>query len=309
MPMKRRELLLTAAATTMAVGAGTAAKAADNKAAGNEAADKPRPRIRTRDGVELFHLDWGSGKPVVFVSAWALSSKMWTYQIAHLDGHGIRCIAFDRRGHGRSDIPGTGYDLDTFADDLAAVIEQLDLRDVVLVGMSNGANEILHYIGRHGSGRISGIALLGPTTPFVLRTEDNPHGAPKEHFEQLWQTWSSDFPKWVEDNKLPFFTPETSPQMMDWLVNMLLEVPLPVAIATNRAAISTDLRPVLAKIDRPVLILHGDKDASAPLEFTGRPTAAGIKGAVLKVYPGGPHGLFITHMREVNADLLAFIKA
>jgi len=190
MPMQRRELLLTAAATTMAVAAGTAAKAVDNKAA-----DKPRPRIRTRDGVELFHLDWGSGKPVVFVSAWGLSSKMWTYQVAHLGSHDIRCIAYDRRGHGRSDVPGTGYDMDTLADDLATVIEQLDLREVVLVGMSNGANEILHYVGRHGTSRISGIALLGPTTPFVLRTEDNPYGAPKEYFEQLWQAWSSDFPK------------------------------------------------------------------------------------------------------------------
>lgn len=297
--MQRRDLLLTGAAATVAVAAGTTAKAAD----------KPPLRIRTRDGVELFHLDWGSGKPVVFVSAWALSSKMWTYQIAHLDGHGIRCVAFDRRGHGRSDIPDRGYDMDTLADDLAAVIEQLDLSDVVLVGMSNGANEIVHYVGRQGTRRIAGIVLLAPTTPFALRTEDNPYGAPKEYFEQLWQVWSSDFPKWVADNKLAFFTPETSPQMMDWLANMLLEVPLPVAIATNRAAISTDLRPVLAKIDRPVLILHGDKDQSAPLELTGRRTAAGIKGAVLKVYAGGPHGLFVTHMRAVNADLLGFIKA
>ena len=199
--------------------------------------------------------------------------------------------------------------MDTLADDLAAVIEQLDLRDVVLVGMSMGANEILHYAGRHGTSRISRIALLAPTTPFALRTADNQYGAPKEFFEQNWKVWSRDFPKWVEDNKLPFFTPETSPQMMDWVANMLVETSLPVAIATNRAAISTDLRPVLAKIDRPVLILHGDKDQSAPLELTGRRTAAGVKGAVLKVYAGAPHGLFVTHMREVNADLLEFIRA
>lgn len=302
--MQRRDLLLTAGAATVAVAAGAAARAADNKAA-----DKQPRKIRTRDGVELFHQDWGSGKPVLFVSAWALSSRMWTYQIAHLAGQGIRCVAFDRRGHGRSDIPGSGYTMDTLADDLAAVIEQLDLSDVTLVGMSNGANEIVHYASRHGTGRIAKIVLLAPTTPFALKTEDNPYGAPKEYFEQLWQAWSSDFPKWVEDNKLPFFTADTSPQMMQWGANMLLEVPLSVALATNRAAISTDLRPALAKIDRPVLILHGDKDASAPLEITGRRTAAGIKGAVLKVYPGGPHGLFLTHMRQVNADLAEFIKA
>jgi non-heme chloroperoxidase len=297
--MQRRDVLLTAAAATMTTAAGPAA------AAGG----KPQPRIRTRDGVELFHWDWGSGKPVLFVHAWALSSQMWTYQVAHLGDHGVRCIAFDRRGHGRSDIPNGCYDLDTLADDLASVIEQLDLHDVTLVGMSMGANEILHYIGRYGTGRISKIALLSPMTPFVLQTPDNPHGAPKAYFEQNWAAWSHDFPKWVEDNKLPFFTPETSPQMMAWVVNLLLEVSIPVAIATNRGAISIDLRPVLPKIDRPVLILHGDNDQSAPLELTGRRTAAGIKGAMLKVYPGGPHGLFVTHMKQVNADLLEFIQA
>jgi len=283
--MQRRDLLLTAAAPA-----------------------KPQPKIRTRDGVELFHREWGNGRPVLFVHAWALSSAMWTYQIADLGQRGFRCIAFDRRGHGRSDVPNGGYDLDTLADDLADVIEQLDLRDVVLVGMSMGSNEILHYVGRHGTERISRIALLGPTTPFVLQTADNAYGAPQAYFEQNFAAWASDFPKWIEDNKLPFFTPETSVQMMEWVAGMMREVPIPVAIATSRALISTDLRPVLAKINRPVLILHGDKDVSAPLEITGRRTAQGIKGAVLKVYPGGPHGLFVTHMKQVNADLLGFLR-
>ena len=283
--MQRRDLLLTAAAPA-----------------------KPQPKIRTRDGVELFHREWGNGRPVLFVHAWALSSAMWTYQIADLGQRGFRCIAFDRRGHGRSDVPNGGYDLDTLADDLADVIEQLDLRDVVLVGMSMGSNEILHYVGRHGTERISRIALLGPTTPFVLQTADNAYGAPQAYFEQNFAAWASDFPKWIEDNKLPFFTPETSVQMMEWVAGMMREVPIPVAIATSRALISTDLRPVLAKINRPVLILHGDKDVSAPLEITGRRTAQGIKGAVLKVYPGGPHGLFVTHMKQVNADLLGFLQ-
>jgi pimeloyl-ACP methyl ester carboxylesterase len=297
--MQRRDLLLTAAATTIAATTGTADAAAPAK---------PSARIRTRDGVELFHREWGSGRPVLFVHAWALSSAMWSYQIADLGQRGLRCIAFDRRGHGRSDVPNGGYDLDTLADDLADVIEQLDLRDVALVGMSMGSNEILHYLGRHGTERISRIALLGPTTPFVLQTADNPYGAPQAYFEQTWAAWASDFPKWIEDNKLPFFTPATSPQMMEWLVGLMREVPIPVAMATGRAAAMTDLRPVLAKIDRPVLILHGDNDHSAPLEITGRRTADGIKGAVLKVYPGGPHGLFVTHMKQVNADLLAFLQ-
>ena len=300
--MQRRDPLPTAAVAVAATLA-TAIRSAP------AATGKPPARIRTSDGTELFYRDWGRGKPALFVHAWALSSKMWAYQIAHLGEHGVRCIAFDRRGHGRSDVPNGGYDLDTLADDLASVIEQLDLHDVALVGMSAGANEILNYVDRYGTDRVSRIALLGPTTPFVMRTADNPYGAPLEYFEQNWKTWSSDFPKWVEDNKLPFFTPETSPQMMDWLISILLEVSIPVAIATNRGIVTKDLRPVLAKVDRPVLILQGDKDQSAPLELTGRLTAAGIKGAVLKVYPGGPHGLFVTHMMEVNADLLEFIKA
>lgn len=294
--MQRRDLLLTAAT----IAATTATAAAARPA-------KPSPKLRTPDGVELFHREWGSGRPVLFVHAWALSSAMWSYQIADLGQH-FRCIAFDRRGHGRSDIPNGGYDLDTLADDLACVIEQLDLHDVALVGMSMGSNEILHYVGRHGTERISRIALLGPTTPFVVQTADNAYGAPQAYFEQTWAAWASDFPKWIEDNKLPFFTPTTSPQMMEWVAGMMREVPIPVVIATGRALISTDLRPVLAKIDRPVLILHGDKDQSAPLEVTGRRTAEGIKGAVLKVYPGGPHGLFVTHMKQVNADLLAFLR-
>ena len=296
--MQRQDLPLTAAATI----------AATTERAAAAAPAKPRPKIRTRDGVELFHREWGSGRPVLFVHAWALSSAMWSYQIAELGQRGCHCIGFDRRGHGRSDVPNSGYDLDSLADDLADVIEQLDLHDLALVGMSMGSNEILHYVGRHGTERIAKIALLGPTTPFVLQTADNAYGAPQAYFEQTWAAWASDFPKWIEDNKLPFFTPETSVQMMEWVAEMMREMPIPVALATGRAMVTTDLRPVLAKIDRPVLILHGDNDHSAPLEITGRRTAQGIKGAVLKIYPGGPHGLFVTHMKQVNADLLAFLQ-
>jgi non-heme chloroperoxidase len=234
---------------------------------------------------------------------------MWAYQVADLSDQGLRCIACDRRGHGRSDVPAGGYDMDTLADDLAAVIEQLDLRDVVLVGHSMGCGEILRYVARHGSGRVAKIAFLAPATPFPLKTPDNPGGAPMAYFEQMWATWAKDFPRWVEENKGPFFAPQTSPAMVDWMIRMLEETPTPVAIATSRAMVTTDLRGDLARIDRPTLILHGDKDASAPVELTGRPTAAGIRGAVLKVYPGAPHGLFVTHLEQVNRDLLAFARA
>lgn len=301
--MRRRQVLLTAM-TAGALGAAAAAARAAAPAAG------PRTRtakVRTRDGVELFHREWGSGRPVLFVHSWALSSVIWRYQIAALGDQGLRCIAFDRRGHGRSESPGWGYDMDTLADDLHAVIETLDLRDVVLVGHSMGCGEIVRYLGRHGAGRIAKVALLAPTTPFVTQTPDNPYGAPKAYFEARWAEWQADFPKWIEDNKLAAFTPQTSAPMMDWLARELAQADLPTIIACNRAFTGTDLRPDLGKIDRPVLILQGDKDMSAPLEITGRRTVAGIKDAKLKVYPGAPHMLFVTHMKEVNADLLRFI--
>jgi non-heme chloroperoxidase len=301
--MQRRNVLLSAVTTgALATAAGGSAVASSQQPRRSPAA------IRTDDGVALFHLDWGEGRPVLFVHSWALNSDMWAYQIAHLSDHGVRCIAYDRRGHGRSDATPRNFNMDTLADDLAAVIDTLDLRDVVLVGHSIAGAEILRYVSRHGTARIAKIALLAPATPFLLQTEDNPHGAPAAYFEQMRAEWNADFPKWVDANKLPFFMPRTSPQMIDWLVAMLLRTPLPVAIATNRVLVQSDVRPDLAKVDRPVLILHGDKDASAPLEITGRPTAAGIRGAVLKVYPDAPHGLFLTHIDQVNRDLLDFIR-
>jgi non-heme chloroperoxidase len=302
--MQRRNILLSAATASTALA--TAIPAI--RASSQQSQSQPVV-IRTEDGLELFHLDWGEGSPVVFVHSWALNSDMWAYQIAHLSDRGVRCIAYDRRGHGRSDATPRNFNMDTLADDLAAVIETLDLRDVVLVGHSLGGAEIIRYVSRHGTARIARIAMLAPATPFLLQTEDNPHGAPAAYFEHMRAGWSADFPKWVDENKLPFFTPQTSPQMIEWLVAMLLRTPLPVAIATNRVLVQSDVRPDLAKVDRPVLILHGDKDASAPLEITGRPTAAGIKGAVLKVYPDAPHGLFLTHIDQANRDLLEFIRA
>jgi non-heme chloroperoxidase len=266
----------------------------------------PDPFLRTRDGVSLFCKDWGEGEPVVFAASWALSSEMWQYQVRSLVDHGLRCITYDRRGHGRSSQPSWGYDYDTLADDLAAVIDHLDLRGATLIGHSMGCGEIIRYVARHGSSRIARIALVAPCTPFLLKTDDNPLGAPAEYFEQTRRAWASDFPAWAEENKLPFFTPQTSPAMMSWLVSELLRTPVEVATAFNRAAVATDLRPDLDKIDRPTLVIHGDKDVSAPLDLTGRPTAAGIGHAELRVYEGAPHGLFVTHMDRLNRDLLAF---
>jgi pimeloyl-ACP methyl ester carboxylesterase len=232
---------------------------------------------------------------------------MWAYQVAQLS-EGYRCISYDRRGHGRSDPAAGGFDMDTLSDDLASVIDGLGLKDVTLVGHSMGCAEIIHYLARHGTGKVRNVAMLAPATPYLVKTDDNPYGVPMANYDKLMASWRTGFHKWMRDNQAPFFTPDTPMPIQDWLTAQMLSTPIPVAIATFRANLG-DRRPDLAKIDRPVLILHGDKDASAFLDFTGRRVAAGIKGSELKVYPGAPHGLFVTHMEQVNRDLETFLKA
>jgi non-heme chloroperoxidase len=297
--MHRRDLLISGLA------AGSVVTAAGPVCA----APARRAQIRARDGAALFHRDWGEGRPVVFAASWALSSEMWAYQVAHLSERGFRCIAYDRRGHGRSDVVSRGYDMDTLADDLAAVIEGLDLKDVVLVGHSMGGAEAIHYLARHGGGRVRKLALVAPAAPYIVQTPDNPYGASAAYFDARIAEWARDFPQWTRDNQAPFFTPTTSASMQEWLVGQMLATPVPVAIASFKALLAKDLRPDLATIDRPTLILHGDQDASAPLPITGQRVAAGIRGAELKVYEGAPHGLFVTHMARLNRDLEAFARA
>lgn len=300
--MHRRQLL------AVAVSAGALASGSAASAAGRPKTGSSWP-IVAKDGTGLFVREWGRGGAVVFTHSLALSSEIWFRQMIYLAEAGFRCIAYDRRGHGRSDVPATGYDLDTLADDLACVIESVDEREVVLVGHSMGAGEILRYVARHGTTRVSKIALLAPTTPCLLAAVDNPTGIPRAGLEKLSGQWTADFPKWVEDNKRPFFAPETSAAMMDWLSGLMLETYLPVVLACNRAMIEADHRPGLTSIDKPVLIIHGDKDVSAPLDLTGRPTAAGIPSAKLEIYAGAPHGLFVTHADRVNADLRLFMAS
>lgn len=221
---------------------------------------------------------------------------------------GFRVIAFDRRGHGRSDIPASGYDLDTMADDLAQLIEDRELRNVMLVGHSMGGAEVLRYAARHGTDRIARTALVAPMTPFLTATADNPFGLSAESVAATEARWRADFPGWVEENKPPFFVEETSVATMNWLADTMLSTPLAVALVSFRALIGTDLRPGLAGLDRPTLVIHGGRDVSAPLEITGRPTAAGIPGAELRIYEGAPHGLFITHADRLNQDLIRFAE-
>jgi len=296
--MNRRDLMLTLSAAAAAATLATPARAAGKPA-------RTPARVAARDGTQLFVRRWGKGRPIVFSHSWALDSTMWSRLFLDLAERGFECIGFDRRGHGRSDAPATGYDMDTLADDVATVIG--DRHGVILVGHSMGAAEILRYAQRHGTARIAKIVLLAPVTPFLLKTADNALGAPEAFYEQIRAEWRRDFPRWIEANKAPFFTPETSVETMDAMKAMMLNTWLPAAIECNRTLIGTDLRPALTRVDKPVLVIHGTKDASAPIEITGRPTAAGITGAKLNVYEGAPHGLFATHHDRVRDDILAFI--
>jgi non-heme chloroperoxidase len=300
--MSRYDSLDTAAAA-----AGAATLLADGAPLGLTAPACPG-RVLTRDGVALAYSDWGDGPAVLFLHSWAVSSEIWNYQRQPLSEQGLRCIAYDRRGHGRSSDPGRGYDFNTLADDLAAVIEALDLHDVTLVGHSLACGEIVRYVTRHGAARLARLALVCPApTPFPLKTADNPDGIEGAVFEQIRRDMLRDLPKWLADNAAPFFVPETSAPMIDWLKAQILRTSMQAVIACNRIGTTTDFRAELPKLDLPCLVVHGDRDASAPLELTGRPTARRIPGARLEVYAGGPHGLPITHMDRLNADLLRFV--
>lgn len=240
------------------------------------------------------------------LSPWTLNSDIWGTHIAALTARGFRCVAPDRRGHGRSEIPTGGYDLDTLADDVASVIDQLDLQQVILVAYSMGASEAVKYLERHGSERISQLVLCAPGTPFLLKTDDNPDGIPLSAAEAQFQAVAHDFPKWIADNEAPFFTPDTIAETRAWIKSMMMSVPLPVALAT---LIAPDLRAAVRGIRLPTLIIQGDKDASNPLPLTGVKTARLIPDCKLVVVEGAPHALILTHRDRFLSELLSFIGA
>jgi non-heme chloroperoxidase len=265
------------------------------------------PFISVKDGAQLYWREWGAGSPILFLSSLGCDSRLWDYQIAAFADEGFRCIGFDRRGHGRSDQPAAGYDVDTFADDVAQLVDELDLKNLTLITHSMAGGEAVRYLTRHGSQRISRLILVAPTTPMLLKAPDNPNGLPMEAFGALWSQWARDYPKWVDDNVAPFFIPETSPAMMRWVVT-LLTTPLPITLACSRAMAEADFRAEMRAIDVPTLIVHGDRDRSMPVELTGKPSAELIPGCRLLVYPGAPHGLMFTHMDQLHADLLSFMR-
>ena len=309
--MHRRDLLRSAGA---AIG-GAALLSADSAIADQRtrasqtSARIAGPFIETRDGTQLFYRDWGSGEPLVFMSGWALTSDCWGYQTAPLS-ESTRCIAYDRRGHGRSSDPGRGFDCDTLADDLAAVLDALDLNNVTLVAHSMAGGEAVRYLSRHGSQRIARIALVAATLPFMTKTADNPDGIDPAVFENgRRNVLLRDFPQALRDNMRPFGVAETSDAMLEWVAGLMLRCSMKALVECNRALTSTDFRPHLAKLDVPTLIVHGDKDVSAPLAITGRKTAALLPHATVKIYEGAPHGLFLTHAERLNKDLLEFVAS
>jgi pimeloyl-ACP methyl ester carboxylesterase len=267
--------------------------------------------IATADGVHLFYRDWpgshAQAKAVLFVGGWSMHSTSWGYQMMALQLRGLRCIAFDRRGHGRSSDPGGGYDFDTLAGDIAAVIEGLDLRDVTLVGHSMGCNEIVRYLSRYGSGRVERIALLGPMTPGVTLSQTNPDGVDPSLLEQFRSLQLlRDFPLWIEENIEPF-VPGANATTKAWLAAMALDNSLQALHDCHAAVQGADMVDELRAIDVPVLIVAGDQDVSAPLELTARRSAALIPDVRLRVIEGAAHGMFLTHVERVNAELLEFI--
>jgi non-heme chloroperoxidase len=265
------------------------------------------PFIAAKDGAQLYWREWGAGTPMLFLNSLGCGAQMWDYQMAAFGDEGFRCVGFDRRGHGRSDQPARGYDFDSFADDIAALIDALELSDLTLIAHSIAGGEAVRYLTRHGKDRVARLILIAPTTPMLLKADDNPNGALESDFEALWAQWKRDYPKWIADNVAPFFVPETSPAMMRWGAS-LLQTPVPIALACARAMVGEDFRSEMRRIDVPTLIVHGDRDRSAPIELTGKPSAELIPGCRLLVYEGAPHGLMFTHMDRLHADILRFVR-
>ncbi|HEY9664300.1 MAG TPA: alpha/beta hydrolase, partial [Allocoleopsis sp.] len=266
-----------------------------------------------QDGTTLFFQDWGTGKPIVFVHGWVLGAAMWEYQMITLSLQGLRCIAYDKRGCGRSSQPRDGYDFDTLADDLATLIEQLDLQDVTLVAHSMGGGEVARYLSRYGTSRIERAVLISSITPFLYRTDDNPDGFDPRSCEQAIAYLQQDRPHYFTAMAPGFLGDElphasVSPEMTQWLVNLALQASPRAAIQMMQAQSETDFRGDMSAFTVPTLIIHGDRDRGTPIALTGQKTAAAIPGSQLKVYENAAHGLFITHKDRLNRDLLTFIQ-
>ncbi|MBU8537334.1 alpha/beta fold hydrolase [Falsiroseomonas tokyonensis] len=271
------------------------------------------PRFTTPDGTKIFFKDWGSGQPVVFSHGWPLNADAWDAQMMFLGARGYRVIAHDRRGHGRSDQTWSGNHMDTYADDLAALMQALDLKNAVLVGHSTGGGEVARTIGRHGTARVAGAVLLGAVPPLMLRTPANPGGLPIEVFDGIRAGTLADRSQFFFDLTMPFYgfnrpgaTVSQGIRHAFWQQGMMAGIK--PALDCIAQFSETDFTDDLRRFDVPTLIAHGDDDQIVPIGAAGLASVKLVRGAVLKVYPGGSHGIATTHPEVFNADLLAFLE-
>ena len=269
--------------------------------------------ITTTDGTQIFYKDWGAGRPVVFSHGWPLNADAWDDQMWFLTSHGLRCIAHDRRGHGRSSQPWTGNDLDTYAGDLSALMEALDLRDAVMIGHSTGGGEVARYLGRYGTKRVSKAALVSAIPPLMLKTAANPGGLPIEVFDGIRAGLIADRSQYYRELAAPFYGAnrpgsKVSQGVKDAFWMWSMQAGIAGAYQCIKAFSETDLTEDIKKIDIPTLLLHGDDDQIVPIADSALLSSKLIRKATLKVYPGAPHGLMATHRDQFNSDLLAFIQ-
>jgi non-heme chloroperoxidase len=270
--------------------------------------------IKTEDGASIFYKDWGQGRPVVLSHGWPLGADAWDEQLMFLASHGYRAIAHDRRGHGRSSQTWQGNEMDTYADDLAQLFEQLDLKNAILVGHSTGGGEVARFIGRHGTKRVSKAALISAVPPILIRSESNPMGLPRADFDGLRAAITRDRSQFYKDFSKPFYGvnrpgSKVSDGLREQFWLQCMQVGLKNCLDCIKAFSETDFTDDLKNFDVPTLILHGDDDQIVPINPTAMRSSKLIENATLKVYQGAPHGLTATHQEQFNADLLTFIKA
>ncbi len=272
------------------------------------------PTITTKDKTTIFYKDWGRGQPIVFSHGWPLNADAWDEQLVFFARKGYRTIAHDRRGHGRSSQPWQGHEMDTYADDLAALIDSLDLRDAILVGHSTGGGEVTRYLGRHGTKRVAKVVLVGAVPPLMLQTSANPGGLPLSVFDEIRAGVMADRSQYYKDLAVPFFganrpNAKVSQGLRDQFWWQSMQVATNAALDCVKAFSETDFTADLPRIDKPTLLVHGDEDQIVPIGASARRSVELIKKAQLEVYPGAPHGLFATHRDKLGADLLSFFAS